>query len=131
MGTRNPTSMPIENEVIIGRIYKIYNIIDEKIYIGGTTKPLVKRLGDHMYEYNIGANIELYKHFRQVGLEHFKMKLLECKQVDNLKELHKLEQKWIDRENSTNLLNSKRAVKKQINEITNKVFEIKLNNINE
>ena len=45
MGTRNPTSMPIENEVIIGRIYKIYNIIDEKIYIGGTTKPLVKRLG--------------------------------------------------------------------------------------
>jgi len=132
MATRKASSMAIENEVIIGRIYKIYNIIDENIYIGGTTKPLVKRLGDHMYDYNAGTNMELYKHFSKIGLNQFRMKLLECKQVDNLKELRELEQKWIDRENPNNLLNSKRASKKQIiKELINKVFEIKLDNINE
>lgn len=114
MGTRKAASMSIENEVIIGRIYKIYNIIDEKIYIGGTTKPLVKRLGDHMCDYNMRTNMELYKHFSKIGLNQFRMKLLECKQVDNIKELRELEQKWLDRENPDNLLNSKRAAKKQI-----------------
>jgi len=43
--------MNIENEVIFGRIYKIYNIIDNKIYIGSTTQPLYIRLSQHLYNH--------------------------------------------------------------------------------
>ena len=111
MGSRKPTSMIIEDEVIIGRVYKIYNIVDEKVYIGATVKPLVKRLGDHIYAYNINTNMDLYHHIRLLGLQNFRMKLLEWKQVDKLNELHQLEQKWMDRENSKNLLNAKNYVK--------------------
>jgi len=39
------------------------------------------------------------------------MKLLEYKIVDNVSELRTLEQKWLNRENPSNLLNFKRAIK--------------------
>jgi len=42
----------IEGDVIVGRVYKMYNKIDNMIYIGSTTLPLTKRLGDNMYSYN-------------------------------------------------------------------------------
>ena len=34
----------IEDEIIFGRIYKLYNIIDNMVYIGSTNKTLVKRV---------------------------------------------------------------------------------------
>lgn len=127
MGSRKPCNMIIENEVIIGRIYKIYNIIDEKIYVGSTVKTLVKRLGDHIYSKNIGTNMDLYHHINKLGLHNFRMILLEYKVVDNLQELRQLEQKWINRENPENLLNNKRASKdKIIDSLSNELFEIKL-----
>ena len=33
------------------------------VYIGSTNKTLVKRLGDHMYAYNIGVNMLLYQSY--------------------------------------------------------------------
>ena len=109
MGARKANSMIILNEVIIGRVYKIFNIIDEKVYIGSTVKPLVKRLGDHIYSYNINTNMDLYHHFRLFGINNFRIELLEWKHVDKLSELYQLEQKWIDRENPKNLLNNKKT----------------------
>jgi hypothetical protein len=111
MAKRFTGIIPIEGEVMFGRIYKLYNVIDEMIYIGSTNKTLVKRLGDHMYAYNIGERFELYKHMKEIGKHHFRMKLLEHKIVDNVAELRTLEQKWLDRENPKNLLNFKRAIK--------------------
>ena len=111
MAKRTKGVIPIENEVIFGRVYKLYNIIDEMVYIGSTNKTLVKRLGDHMYSYNIGENTELYKYMKVIGRQHFRMKLLEYRIVDNISELKIMEQKWIDRENPKNLLNSKKAIK--------------------
>jgi len=54
MGTRKPSSMNFENEVIIGRIYKIYSIVDEKVYIGSTTTTLPTRLSKHIYDFKKG-----------------------------------------------------------------------------
>jgi len=105
-------SVSIEGDVIVGRVYKMYNKIDNMIYIGSTTLPLTKRLGDHMYSYNKNIKMSLYNHMRITGLTNWTIKLLEAKIVDNLAELYALEQKWIDRENPNNLLNFKNAISK-------------------
>ena len=111
MGSRRGGIINIKNEVIIGRIYKITNKIDDMVYVGSTVKTLCKRLGDHMYDYKKGTNMKLYEHFRQIGVENFEMELLEWKQVKNMNELHRLEQDWMEKENPKNLLNSRSATK--------------------
>ena len=122
----------IEGEILFARIYKLYNIIDNMVYIGSTNKTLVKRLGDHMYSYNIGINMCLYHHMRLIGITNFKMRLMECKIVENMEEMSALEQKWIDKENPKYLLNSKNANKqlKSLNskrcELEDKLFEMKI-----
>jgi len=131
--------MNIENEVIFGRIYKIYNIIDNKIYIGSTTQPLYIRLSQHLYDYKKRQYkiINLYTYINKIGIKNFKMKLLEGKVVDNMLELRQLEQKWINRENPINLLNIQKAsanyeeLKPIIEELIKKVFDIKLDIIND
>ena len=50
MGTRKPGTMKIKNEVILGRIYRIYNDIDDMIYIGSTKQSIDKRFSQHMYD---------------------------------------------------------------------------------
>jgi len=125
--------IPIENEIIIGRVYKIYNTIDEKVYIGSTTKPLVNRLATHVSDYNRKIKkMDLYTHFSKIGYNNFKMKLLEWKQVDNIQELRSIEQKWINRENPINLLNTRVAIKQKesLTELIYKISQIKLDTIN-
>jgi group I intron endonuclease len=142
MGTRKPTVMNIENDVIFGRVYKIYNIIDDEVYIGSTIQTLVQRWSEHLYQYRTEKRImRVYSHFKKIGIENFRMKLLDAKVVENIKELRGLEQKWINKENPKNLLNSYASsakyqemceiIKPIIEELINKVFEIKLDNINE
>src|SRR5258706_16001991 len=121
-----PSLIQVENDIIYGRIYKMYNVVTEKVYIGSTNKTLVKRVGDHVYDYNKGTKMELYKHMREIGIKNFKVRLLESKLVDNTHELRILEQQWINRENPINLLNNKKAVKEEIEELINKLHEIKL-----
>ena len=41
---------------------------------------------------------------RLIGINNFKMKLLECKIVDNIEELTSLEQKWINKQNPEYLI---------------------------
>lgn len=111
MAKRITGIIPIEGEVMFARIYKLYNIIDEKVYIGSTYNTLVRRMCDHMHSYNCGESSDLYKHMLEIGNKNFRMKLLDYKIVDNVQEMRTLEQKWIDRENPKNLLNTRRATK--------------------
>lgn len=103
----------IENDVIFGRVYKLYNSFDNYVYIGSTTLPLTKRLGDHMYSYNQNINTELYNHMRRIGLNKWKINLLEGRVVENISELRSIEQKWIEKENPKYLLNFKNATKEE------------------
>jgi hypothetical protein len=59
-----------------GKIYKIVNDIDKLIYVGSTIRPLNSRFTEHKYEAKRSPNIKLYKHFAELGIEHFKIKLI-------------------------------------------------------
>ena len=101
----------IEDDVIVGRAYKMYNSIDNYVYIDTTTLPLTKRLGDHMYEFNQGIKSQLYDHMRKIDLQYWTIKLLEARFVDNISELSQMEKKWINKENPQYILNIENANK--------------------
>ena len=96
-------------DVLIGRVYIISNIIDDKIYIGSTTETLIKRFGNHITALNKGVKSDLYDHMRINGQDKYKIVLQEYKEVENKKELDALEQKYINKYNPEILLNMKRA----------------------
>lgn len=81
----------------MGYIYKIYNDINDKIYIGLTTKTLKDRFLKHYYaskEYSINpkTNQPLYRAINKYGFEHFFIELIEECNDDILPER---EQYWI------------------------------------
>ena len=129
----------IVNDIIIERVYNIFNLVDEYIYIGSTTKTLTKRWGDHMYSLNKDENMKLFKHMQDIEISNFRMDLLEWKVVDNLKELRMLDQNLIEGNNPALLLNSKNASGRNnkafsyqnIEELDDKIVDITLGYLNE
>ena len=80
-----------------GKLYKIYNTITEDIYIGATTLTLSDRMQRHISAHN---NIKkegrkLYKHFKEYGIEHFFIELLEAYNCNSKKELEAKEGEYI------------------------------------
>lgn len=77
-----------------GFIYKIYNDLDDMIYIGQTNQTLLMRFKQHIREYKESryAGRKLHQHFDLIGTEHFNIKLIE--EVP-LKELNNKEKYWI------------------------------------
>lgn len=65
---------------IYGVIYKIINLINEKIYIGQTVKSLEERWYEHIrWGKNNDLNHHLYSSMRKYGAENFKIEeLLKC-----------------------------------------------------
>ena len=60
-----------------GKIYKIYNTVNDEIYIGSTTRKLCERMADHRKSANDKAKQHLltYTSFREHGIEHFLLNL--------------------------------------------------------
>ena len=60
-----------------GKIYKIYNVVNDDIYVGSTTRKLSERMADHRKCANNEAKQHLlvYKAFREHGIEHFLLNL--------------------------------------------------------
>ena len=81
-------------------IYKIENKINNKIYIGKTSRPLEKRWNEHTnasyrYKDNIGLSINLlYRSIRKYGIINFEIKIV-CQCID-INELNELETFLID-----------------------------------
>lgn len=98
-----------------GKVYKVYNTINDKVYIGSTVNYYVSnRIGSHRVEYRKWkANKDnksfstLYYIFDEVGCENCKCEILEEFPCDNLKELRKREAHYI-------LENKDKAVNKNI-----------------
>lgn len=81
--------------VITGRIYKIYNTVDDRCYIGSTTKSIKRRLAEHRC---LARRIKtpFYKEMDKIGWGNTRVQLLEeyeCKSKENLR---KKEQHYID-----------------------------------
>ena len=82
-----------------GKIYKIYNDVNDKIYIGKTVSSIEKRFQEHCDDSKKERceKRPLYNAMNKYGIEHFFIKLIEeC----DLKELSEKEIYWIGYYNS-------------------------------
>ena len=66
-----------------GKIYKLWSLEGDKIYIGSTTQPLYKRLNSHKSQSNKCNSFLLFKIYSYVQIE-----LLENFPCSNINELH-------------------------------------------
>jgi len=74
-------------------IYKITNIITNKIYVGKTTKTVTERFNGHVSSSKGGSNTYLHKSIRKYGKDNFTIDIItEC---DNEK-VDELEKYWIN-----------------------------------
>ena len=81
------------------KIYKIYNDIDDEIYIGSTCSSLAKRMAKHRYsaKVDLGKTNRLYKKMNELGKEHFFIVLIdEFCECENKEQLHKKEREKIE-----------------------------------
>lgn len=78
-------------------IYKISNDVNDKVYIGQTIYSLEFRYRQHLREYEKKTQRKLYIAMNEIGIEHFKVEVIEkCKE----QELDEREKYWIRYYNS-------------------------------
>jgi hypothetical protein len=73
-----------------GRIYQIVNDIDDDVYIGSTCNSLSNRMCQHkvrMKQSNC-ENRRLYQHIKEIGIEHFRIELIEYFPCETKEQLH-------------------------------------------
>lgn len=81
-----------------GKIYKIINSVNDKIYIGYTTSSLKDRFNRHLYSVKSGSKTKLHKAIRKYGVEKFNIVLL--KEISDRYALASLEIKYINKYNT-------------------------------
>lgn len=97
--------------MVTGHIYKLYNTINTKYYIGSTIQKYVSnRFSTHLRDAKIGKRPDyiLHKVILEIGSEKWKIETLKTIEVSGRKELTKIEDLYIDI-SDPNCLNSKRA----------------------
>lgn len=60
----------------MGLIYKIYNDINDKLYIGQTQQTLIRRWQEHLCD-SKKTDTHLYRAMRKYGTEHFMIEIIE------------------------------------------------------
>ena len=87
--------MPVDCQE--GKIYKIYSTINDDIYIGSTTLKLCERMRNHRSSISFGRyiNYNIYKAFREHGVESFYIELIEKCPCNDKDELRKKEGEYI------------------------------------
>ena len=80
-----------------GKIYKIWNLANDEIYVGSTTQALSKRMAEHRVRAKDvkQAHLPLYRLMCEIGIESFYIELLETCPCNSIEELHKMEGKYI------------------------------------
>ncbi len=78
----------------IGRVYRIVNDAEKLIYIGSTKQTLAKRFYHH---YSHLGRSAAGKYIARYGLKDFRIELISEHIITDLKELHAIEQLWINR----------------------------------
>jgi len=96
---------------MIGFVYKIWNDVDDKFYIGSTVQGLNARFQGHKDKHKIETiknyNCSLFKHYRELGFDKFHIQCLETYEYEDLKDLRLKEQEYCN--NLKPVLNSQRA----------------------
>ena len=80
-----------------GKIYKLYNTVTDDIYVGSTTRKLCEGVTDHGKCVNNKTKKDrpLYQAFRDHGIEHFFIELIEKCPCNDIDELRKKEGEWV------------------------------------
>jgi group I intron endonuclease len=88
-----------------GKIYKIINGVNNKVYIGCTVTSLEKRYYEHLYRcFKTDYKSKLYNSIKKYGEENFKIELIEECEISNI---YEIERKYIEQYDSfKNGLNS-------------------------
>ena len=89
-----------------GKIYKLINNVDDKIYIGSTCNTLRQRKDEHKRKSKT-KNFKVYNHLNEAGWENVVIILIEKYPCNNFEELRIKEQEYIDKFNPE--LNDKSA----------------------
>lgn len=80
-----------------GKIYKLINDINADIYVGSTCSPLYKRLGEHKsMAISRRRQSHLYNTMLDIGVQHFRIILVENYPCASKDMLTAREQHWID-----------------------------------
>ena len=103
--------MDCEKQKRLGRVYKLVNSVDDKIYIGSTFQKLNKRLTGHKID-SRRKNSIINNYIKNIGEDKFEIILIEEVYVSNDEELRQIEDNYIDQQNPDLLLNTKRAFRK-------------------
>lgn len=84
--------------IIMGLIYKIVNDVNDKVYIGKTTRTIEIRWKDHIKDSNLKIVSKFHNAINKYGIEHFHIELVE----DNIPNeiLNLRERYWIDQYDS-------------------------------
>lgn len=90
------------NKIIFGFIYQIKNLINNKIYIGQTTRNLNKRIYEYKSAYNkqFFYNLHLLNAFNKYGFNNFEFSIIDT--AENIEELNKKEIDYIIKYKSNN-----------------------------
>ncbi len=82
---------------MICKIYKVYNDIDDDLYIGSTTQTPSHRLSNHKLKSKTMSQSLLHVKMRLIGSEHFFIEVIEqYTYIGDKTEQFILEQDWID-----------------------------------
>ena len=96
----------MENKIVSkyehGKIYRIWNTENDKIYIGSTVAALHKRMWKHRADAKLARNYKnsLYIEMNRLGHEHFKIELVEDYPCKSRNELNRREGEFIREYNS-------------------------------
>jgi group I intron endonuclease len=82
-----------------GKIYKLVNDVDDKIYVGSTVKPLNIRFSEHKQDANRFPNRPAYDHFNKMRWSNVRIELIEKYPCESKAELHAHERVWYDKLN--------------------------------
>jgi hypothetical protein len=96
--------------MVVARIYRIENRINNLIYIGLTIQSLNKRMYTHIADANRGYQTKLHSLMRQIGYGHFYIILIREIQCQDLDQARIEEQIEIDKYAQSILLNENDAI---------------------
>lgn len=81
----------------MSEIYKIVNIINNKIYVGQTKNSLEIRKKRHLNDVKYGSKLPIHTAIRKYGIENFKFETIEYCNIENLDDREKF---WIEKLNT-------------------------------
>lgn len=109
------------------KIYKITNDYNDEVYIGSTCDSLIKRFSKHKRDKksDVNKNRPLYMLINDIGIERFRIDLIEDYPCNNKQALRQREGHFIREMGTLNRLISGRTKKEWIDENADKIKENK------